>query len=524
MKGNAPNIRPVTFVLSNNGGDFALTQAGLVAAIAALPTGGGKIVLREGTLSLTTSISLPNKNITIEGAGMQGTVIDLGSNAIYAFEADYTGAALQVTELTGLTIQGNGTASQKGIRLDDQGFVTTFIFRDVYFKNMDAGIREEGCGGVNMQLCLIHLADRDGVYHIEGPGADTYWISDCQFENVNGAKKRGGISGGGFAYISNSRIDCGTDVTLTHVQITGSRFAADGSTGGSTPKLVSVGNTRGAMISGCEFRGGAYLEITNAGPWAVTGCVWHTSPPAICLDIPAAADAGSVSDCIFPDATTAAIRTANTTGVAIVGCVFAATGAHNTVLEAGSADLTRAEGCVGLGSGAGVSFVGAGSRVDGVQLGNGNGSLTVGHGVGKIYGAVANVATSGTVKETLATLTIPANTLNINGRQIRITAYYSTAANGNNKTAGIDFDGTQVCSSGAIALNNGVFVISSLITRTSAGNQETVGEAQAGATAIAPQRAATTKDETGNLNITLWATTPTASGDATLGNYIVEVL
>lgn len=501
-----------------------MTQAALQAAIDALPSGGGKIIVREGTISLTSSLDLPNKDIMIEGAGIGQTIISLGSNAIYAFEADYTAAQLNCCTIKNLTILGDGTASQAGLRLDDQGFFTNYYLENVFIYNVDKGIYDEGSGGVFFLQSIIHLADRDGVLHVDSPSAGSYWISDSLFENVNSAKKRGGLNGGIFLYASNSRLDFGTGGTMTHVQITGCRFAADGSSGGTIPKKVSVGNTRGAMLVGCEFRGGAYLEITNAGPWSVVGAVFHTSVGALGIDVLAAAGKGSITGCTFDDHTTAAIRTASADGVAISACRFASTSTNPTVIETGSADLTRVDGCVGLGSGGKASLPGAGSRVDGVQLGNGNGSLTVGHGVGKIYGAVANTATSGTVKETLATLTIPANTLNINGKQLRITAFFRTAANGNNKTVGIDFDGTQVCSSGAVALNNGVFSISALITRTSAGNQETNGEAQAGATAVAPQRAATTKDETGNLNITLWATTPTASADATLGHYIAEVL
>jgi pectin methylesterase-like acyl-CoA thioesterase len=84
-----PTPEAATFVVSPTPGvgDFTTIQD----ALDALPAEGGKILIREGTYPITTEIQIPNKQVFLDGCGTelagndQGTVIDLGANAINAF-------------------------------------------------------------------------------------------------------------------------------------------------------------------------------------------------------------------------------------------------------------------------------------------------------------------------------------------------------------------------------------------------------------------------------------------------------
>ena len=353
-------------------GDYTTIQA----AVDALPAEGGIIIVREGTYAITTAITLPDKSVTIFGINAGSVIIDLGSNAIYAFTYLHTSAQYRTVRLENLTIQGNGTASQKGFHINDPGFYTELILDQVIIDNVDIGVYDESCSGLEFHSVAIYLADRDGVMHYDSTTdlESTMWIDNCYFENINGTKKRGGIGGGGFANISNSRLDCGTGTTFTRAQITGTRFGADGTFTGS--KKVSIGNSRGVEMSAIEFRGGAYLEVVT-GPWSVSGLVWQAGTvPAVCIDVLSGAGIGTITGAAFVDATTAAIRTASTTGVAITGCIFASTGVHNTVLETGSADLNSISGCSGLSGGGGITIIGASTIVNGAKAITGSGSTS----------------------------------------------------------------------------------------------------------------------------------------------------
>jgi len=60
-------------------------QEQINAAIAALPSCGGKVVLLEGTYNLSNSIDIKKDNVTIEGMGIGATKLQVAENAIVNF-------------------------------------------------------------------------------------------------------------------------------------------------------------------------------------------------------------------------------------------------------------------------------------------------------------------------------------------------------------------------------------------------------------------------------------------------------
>lgn len=81
------NRTAATFVVNPTGADADFTTiAAALAAAAALPAGvGADIYLREGTYSISVTLTLSDREITIRGAGRGATILDLGSNAIAIF-------------------------------------------------------------------------------------------------------------------------------------------------------------------------------------------------------------------------------------------------------------------------------------------------------------------------------------------------------------------------------------------------------------------------------------------------------
>lgn len=160
-------------------------------------------------------------------------------------------------------------------------------------------------------------------------------------------------------------------------------------------------------------------------------------------------------------------------------------------------------------------------------------AIGTGTGVATFVG-VANVnttsqATTGTVKETLASYTLLANSLSGNGKAVRITVWFVTAANSNSKTFTIDFGGTSVATRTTTAgADAHVALLEAIVVRTGANAQtyvsrdavrtQTVGFASglgSGTLAIT---------DTAAITIAATATTPTAAGDVTFKGLVVEFL
>lgn len=76
-----------------------------------------------------------------------------------------------------------------------------------------------------------------------------------------------------------------------------------------------------------------------------------------------------------------------------------------------------------------------------------------------------------TAEKNLMTFSLPANTLNANGKGLRITSKVSTAANANGKTIKLYFGAAAIWTS-AGNVNNELFNVDCIIFRTSAGNQK----------------------------------------------------
>jgi hypothetical protein len=164
----------------------------------------------------------------------------------------------------------------------------------------------------------------------------------------------------------------------------------------------------------------------------------------------------------------------------------------------------------------------------------GNGS-TVAKGTGSAVatlGGVLNVnttsqATTGTVEEVLATYTLPANTLSANGKGVRITAWGTTAANGNAKTTRIRFGGIggTIVATVAGSSSGSAVVLSCVITRTGAATQTSVSLTQLMASSTnSVTVAAPTQTLSGTVDIVVTGTTAASAGDLTFVGMIVEAL
>ena len=106
-------------------------------------------------------------------------------------------------------------------------------------------------------------------------------------------------------------------------------------------------------------------------------------------------------------------------------------------------------------------------------------AMGAGTGIAQSSG-VANVNTTavGNVtggEDDLMTYTLPADSLDADGKSVRITAWGTTAANGNTKTIKLHFGGTVARQIGPTAQNNQDWKIDAVIVRTGATAQDAIG-------------------------------------------------
>jgi hypothetical protein len=161
---------------------------------------------------------------------------------------------------------------------------------------------------------------------------------------------------------------------------------------------------------------------------------------------------------------------------------------------------------------------------------SGTGALhAMGTGTASAYpGGVISIntgsqATTGTSEETLMSFSLPASTLDSNGRGVRITAWGTTAANGNTKVIGLNFGATEI-KGVTVSSNNLTWRIEGLVFRTGAATQEAISGMTIGTTLSTAAIATPSETLSGAVTIALKAITATSAGDVTCQGLLVEVL
>lgn len=162
-----------------------------------------------------------------------------------------------------------------------------------------------------------------------------------------------------------------------------------------------------------------------------------------------------------------------------------------------------------------------------VAVGSGTASATVG---GTLSSSTTAVSTTDLLEDTLASYSLPANTLAVNGRGVRITVTCTFAANANAKTARVYFGSSVVALSTSLAASPSNLTWHAVYTvfRTGAATQYAsglsvlsgVGAAQATSqTPVAP-----TETLSGAVLIKVTGSGPTTIGDITLTSFLVEAI
>ncbi len=219
--GGGASVVPASLVVANDREDFPLTQAGVVAALAALAADGGDIYLGAGDLAIASTVTI-SKNVRIFCAGRGATTITpaAGITMFSIGAVDFS--------MNDVSIQGDGTAQ---IALQSSAAGGTIILERVDFP---------GAGAFGDSVRVIFDADNKAV---------TITVSECDLLASGGGSL---LLDGGSAtvFISSSAVVVTGDITLP----ASSRVAASSLSGttvvfGATC-FMSAGTVNGTVTTG----------------------------------------------------------------------------------------------------------------------------------------------------------------------------------------------------------------------------------------------------------------------------------
>ena len=112
------------------------------------------------------------------------------------------------------------------------------------------------------------------------------------------------------------------------------------------------------------------------------------------------------------------------------------------------------------------------------------------------------------------------------GAGIRVTAWGTVAANGNNKTWKIFFGTTTVISSGVVIINAKNWIARATVIRSGVSTQKVLGETVSDAAVISTNVADATESEAANITLKVTNASPTtgAAADVLTKGFTVEAL
>ena len=130
-----------------------------------------------------------------------------------------------------------------------------------------------------------------------------------------------------------------------------------------------------------------------------------------------------------------------------------------------------------------------------------------------------------TVENDAISYTLPANTLNTDGKALRITAWGKFAANGNQKNFRVYFGATEIQKQTVVGASLSPVMADILVVRDGVGSQKSISKTIASTTHSANQIDSLSEDETGDIVIKITAQNGTAAAaDIVVEGMIVELL
>lgn len=144
---------------------------------------------------------------------------------------------------------------------------------------------------------------------------------------------------------------------------------------------------------------------------------------------------------------------------------------------------------------------------------------------GRLTAQVTATGTTTTIEQSIATYTLPANTLANPGDAVRVMCWGATASNNNSKNATLYFGTSSIELGGNTVskiINNKKWFLTMTVMRSGAATQTVVGTGAVDATLLSTYTNAGTDSLTAAVTIKCTGSTPTAAQDITAQGFLVE--
>ena len=542
--------KAATIVVDNSGGGDATT---IQAGVNLLPAEGGYILVREGTYTLTSTVTLRDMPIKIMGCGW-GTTIALAGNAVTAFTIPNGLTDTRLYEFVDFQITATGVAGQKfvvhadtggrgsiycsGLKISRVEMCFDYTAYDTTYTR-DTKLWCYSCVLIPAAIATSHLLRTPNTggsflgsvsaYFVNcdtDPGDGTFetwkldFDGDIQGVNTIFYLKTGSKFDGGhffnclFGLTASGTLETfGNGYGNFYDGYYNCHFFAPSNSAFGTFTLNAVGNFRfiGSIVRNIKLvtSGSTIRHVFEGDNFQASG----TPSPDFALDFASGATELRVSDCFFTGATSAQLRLNGTPAANITGCTFSASGSVGTIAEAGAADNGVYSNNIGVSTGGGMTILGASTRVDGVQQGR---STAISEGVAKANANSAAVGNVGAGTDDLMTYSLPANSLSKTNSVIRILAWGTTTNNGNAKTVTLNFGSQTILTQALTVSIAGTWRISAAIIKSGSNTQDIFAELLQLAT-IVHNQTLTAGTQTDTAAITIKCT-----GAATADNDIVQ--
>jgi len=145
--------------------------------------------------------------------------------------------------------------------------------------------------------------------------------------------------------------------------------------------------------------------------------------------------------------------------------------------------------------------------------------------MGVVHTITASAGTgTGTSEQTLHSYSLPANSLDAAGRNLRVNACFKHAANTDSVTSKLYF-GSEVVSDGGVAISGSITCLQMVVLKTGSSAQNVIQSGRANASLLADAYTAATETDTAPILIRATGTDGTsAAGDDTLVSFTVEYM
>ena len=169
-----PTPRPARFVIGTSAAGWTAEDCNYLcdgmaddveikAAISALPSGGGEILLLDGTYNISSSINISKANVTIRGSGAS-TVLTRKFNGTSS--NGVIGCSAASCRICDLTIDGNKSAYTSG---NNRGAYASMSAANIKIdhitvKNAYTGIVLSGMTGGSISDCIVQTTSAHGIY------------------------------------------------------------------------------------------------------------------------------------------------------------------------------------------------------------------------------------------------------------------------------------------------------------------------------------------------------------------------